>query len=252
MSVSAVAVVVPAHDEGDRIVACVRAIRTAAARMAPLPVVTVVVADACTDDTAALAAREGAHVVRIDRHAVGAARAAGVLRALELLEDAGPHPWLAMTDADSTVPAHWLTRQTAWARRGHDAVLGTIRLAPGHPGHRHVRNRHDALYHRTRPAPGIPWEHPHVHGANMGVSAAAYLGVGGFAPLTSGEDRDLVARLAATGHRIARADDHPVRTADRLRGRAPGGLADLLAALERSADRAATVPLAPVPYACDR
>lgn len=32
-----------------------------------------------------------------------------------------------MTDADSTVPAHWPTRQIAWARRGHDAVLGTIR-----------------------------------------------------------------------------------------------------------------------------
>ncbi|MEU6122042.1 glycosyltransferase [Streptomyces sp. NPDC047123] len=241
MRVAAAAVVVPAHDEADLIVACVRAIRTAAARIAPLPVVTVVVADACADATAALAAREGAHVLEIRGHNVGAARAAGARHALDLLGlapgTAGPDIWLAMTDADSTVPAHWLARQLAWARRGHDAVLGTIRLAPApHPGHRRARNdRHDAAYYRTRPArqAGAPWEHPHIHGANMGVSAAAYRRVGGFAALTTGEDRDLAVRLAAAGYRIARADDHPVRTADRLRGRAPGGLADLLASLER-------------------
>ncbi|MBO1330286.1 hypothetical protein [Streptomyces sp. VRA16 Mangrove soil] len=168
-----------------------------------------------------------------------------------------------MTGADSTVPVRWLARQTAWARRGHDAVLGTIRLAlAGHTGQRAARSRHDAVYYRTRPPLGVttPWEHPHVHGANMGVAAAAYLRVGGFAPLATGEDRDLVARLSATGHRIARTDDHPVRTAHRLRGRAPGGLADLLASLERPTrpcDRTTLPPetAAPspaIPYACDR
>ncbi|MFD8567938.1 glycosyltransferase [Streptomyces sp. NPDC059639] len=263
MSIAAVAVVVPAHNEEDRIVECLRSIRAAAPQVAPLLVETVVVADACTDATAALAAGEGAHVVEIDRHNVGAARGAGALRALELLRGAEPDIWLAMTDADSTVPARWLARQTAWARRGHDAVLGTIRLAPaGRTGHRYARSRHDAAYYRTRPPSGaaMPWEHPHVHGANMGVAATAYLRVGGFAPLTTGEDRDLVARLAATGHRIARTDDHPVHTADRLSGRAPGGLADLLASLERPTGPCAKPTLAPetaaprpaIPYACDR
>ncbi|MEV1046252.1 glycosyltransferase [Streptomyces sp. NPDC049916] len=237
MNVSAVAVVVPAHNEAERVVACIRSIGSAADQVAPLPVHTVLVADDCTDATAALAAREGAHVLAIARRNVGAARAAGVLRALSLLGPSEPDIWLAMTDADSTVPAHWLTRQTAWARRGHDLVLGTIRLAPPAPtSSGRARERHDAAYFRTRPTTpgGPPWQHPHIHGANMGFSATAYRRVGGFAPLTTSEDRDLVDRLSAAGHRIARSDDHPVRSADRLRGRAPGGLADLLASLRLS------------------
>ncbi|MFD9466963.1 glycosyltransferase [Streptomyces sp. NPDC060027] len=95
--------------------------------------------------------------------------------------------------------------------------------------------RHDAAdYFRTRPLKETEpvWEHPHVHGANLGVSAAAYLRVGGFEPLPTGEDRDLAARLFAAGHRVARTDQHAVHTAARLRGRAPGGLADLLASLQ--------------------
>ncbi|MFI1412232.1 glycosyltransferase [Streptomyces sp. NPDC020707] len=236
---SAVAVVVPAHNEERRIAACLRSLRVAAAQVAPLPVVIVVVADACTDATAVLAARGGAHVVETRGRNVGLARAAGVERALELLADDGRHAWLAMTDADTTVPAAWLTHQVARAAEGHDAVLGTIRLAPTITADALLRARHDAAYFRTRRSHGAgagagaggAWEHPHVHGANLGVSAAAYLRVGGFAPLTTGEDRDLAARLTATGHRVARTDRHPVRTAARLRGRAPGGLADLLASL---------------------
>ncbi|PSM45378.1 glycosyl transferase [Streptomyces dioscori] len=243
---SAVAVVVPAHDEERRIAACLRSLRTAAARVAPLPVLIVVVADACTDATARLAARGGAHVVETRSRNVGVARAAGVDRALELLADADADAdadgdgdgdadgdvWLAMTDADTTVPPAWLAHQVARAGEGHDMVLGTIRLAPTTADALLVA-RHDAAYFRTRRfhAPGGAWEHPHVHGANLGVSAAAYLRVGGFAPLPTGEDRDLAARLIATGHRVARTDRHPVHTAARLRGRAPGGLADLLASL---------------------
>ncbi|MFH8462657.1 glycosyltransferase [Streptomyces sp. NPDC017991] len=234
------AVVVPAHNEERRIAACLRSLSAAAAQVAPLPVVIVVVADACTDATARLAARGGAHVVETRARNVGVARAAGVDRALELLADAGQDVWLAMTDADTTVPTAWLTHQVARAGEGHDAVLGTIRLAPTTADALLVA-RHDAAYFLTRrfqaagagagTGTGGAWEHPHVHGANLGVSAAAYRRVGGFAPLPTGEDRDLAARLVATGHRVARTDRHPVHTAARLRGRAPGGLADLLASL---------------------
>ncbi|MFD9465916.1 glycosyltransferase [Streptomyces sp. NPDC060027] len=232
MTPSVLAVVVPAHNEERRIAACLRSVHAAAAQAAPLPVVIVVTADACTDATAPLAARGGARVVEIRSRNVGAARAAGVDHALELLADAGPDVWLAMTDADTTVPAAWLTHQADWARRGYDAVLGTIRLAPTTTSALLVA-RHDTDYFRTRRLSGAErvWEHPHVHGANLGVSAAAYLTVGGFAPLPTGEDRDLAARLSAAGHSIARTDQYPVHTAARLRGRAPGGLADLLASL---------------------
>ncbi|MEU6994124.1 glycosyltransferase [Streptomyces sp. NPDC046465] len=228
---AALAVVVPAHNEERRIGACLRSVHRAAARAAPLPVLVVVAADACTDATATLAADGGAEVVKTLGRNVGAARAAAAGRAMELLADTGSGVWLAMTDADSTVPESWLTHQAALARHGHDAVLGTIRLAETSPNSL-VAARHDADYFRTRPpaGTGTAWEHPHVHGANMGLSAAAYRQVGGFAALPTGEDRDLVRRLMASGHRIARTDRHPVHTAARLRGRAPGGLADLLAA----------------------
>lgn len=75
------------------------------------------------------------------------------------------------------------------------------------------------------------------------MSAAVYLRVGGFAALPTGEDRDLAVRLSAAGHRIARTDQHPVQTAARLRGRAPGGLADLLACRTVSARHSGPTPL---------
>ncbi|MEV6534783.1 glycosyltransferase [Streptomyces sp. NPDC051639] len=239
MTPSALAVIVPAHNEEHRIAACLRSLRAAAAHVAPMPAVVVVTADACTDDTATLAARGGAYVVKTRSHNVGVARAAAVDHALELLADAGPDVWLAMTDADTIVPAAWLAHQADWARRGYDAVLGTIRLAPT-TGSALLVARHDADYFRTRRLSDGVWEHPHVHGANLGVSAEAYQRVGGFAPLPTGEDRDLAVRLSAAGHRIARTDQHPVHTAARLRGRAPGGLADLLTSLHpasRGSDR---------------
>ncbi|MEU8951823.1 glycosyltransferase [Streptomyces sp. NPDC048489] len=225
-------VVIPAHNEEHHLGACLRTVQTSAARVAPIPVVIVVTADACTDATAAVAVRGGAHVVSTHCHNVGAARAAGARRALELLDDAGPDVWLAMTDADTLVPSGWLTHQAHWARRGYDAVLGTIRLAPRTTA-RLLEGRHNAQYFRTRRGSETqePWEHPHVHGANLGLSASAYLRVGGFAALPTGEDRDLAARLSKAGHRIARTDEYPVQTAGRLRGRAPGGLSDVLASL---------------------
>ncbi|MFG2311539.1 glycosyltransferase [Streptomyces sp. NPDC048566] len=245
MTPRAVAVVIPAHDEGDRIRACLRSVRAAATRVA-LPVATVVTADACTDATAALARNEDAHVVETRHGNVGAARAAGIERALDLLADAGPDVWLAMTDADTTVPVEWIAHQLTWAWRGYDAVLGTVRLSPTRPGARHVA-LHDAEYFRTRghaEKTGKAWRHPHVHGAHLGVSAASYTRVGGFAPLPSGEDHDLVHRLLDAGCRIARTDLYPVHTAARLRGRAPGGLADLLASL-RDGDPPPTTAPAP-------
>jgi cellulose synthase/poly-beta-1,6-N-acetylglucosamine synthase-like glycosyltransferase len=174
----------------------------------------VVAADACTDATAVIAARAGAHVAPLERRNVGAARAAATAYALRLLADSGPHVWLAMTDADTTVPDTWLTDQISRPRRGYDVVLGTIRLARAP---RRLTALHDADYFRTRPAEaGNPWDHPHVHGANLGLSAAAYLRVGGFAAISTGEDRDLDSRLAGHGYRMARTDLHPVRTVARL------------------------------------
>ncbi len=71
--VEAVGVVVPAHDEETLLPACLAALRDAASALR-LPVHVVVVADACTDQTAAVARATGARVIGIRARRVGAAR----------------------------------------------------------------------------------------------------------------------------------------------------------------------------------
>ncbi|GAA2298973.1 glycosyltransferase [Streptomyces kunmingensis] len=225
------AVLVPAHNEEDLLPGALDAIRAAARHPAlrRVRVLTVVAADDCSDGTVAAAAQAGADVVRVTCRNVGLARAAAADRALELLD--GPEGvWLASTDADSTVPPHWLAFQHARAVEGWDAVVGTVSVAewPQHvPG---LAARHQSHYVASRPAHG-PWHHPHVHGANLGVCADAYLAVGGFPALPVSEDHGLVAALGARGHRILRTADCPVTTSGRLAPRAHGGFGDHLAGL---------------------
>jgi len=70
--------------------------------------------------------------------------------------------------------------------------------------------------------------HNHIHGANMGFRADAYWRMGGFSPLETGEDVELVERFEAAGMRIHRDARLSVATSDRRVGRAPGGFADHL------------------------
>jgi hypothetical protein len=71
--------------------------------------------------------------------------------------------------------------------------------------------------------------HPHVHGANLGVRADAYLAAGGFAAHPTGEDHALW-RALADRPRIA-TRRIPVVTSARRRARAPSGFAGFLTAM---------------------
>jgi len=73
--------------------------------------------------------------------------------------------------------------------------------------------------------------HPHVHGANLGVRADAYLAVGGWADLATAEDHDLWRRLGAAGAALVTTIEAPVTTSGRGDGRAPSGFAALLTSL---------------------
>ncbi|MFG3081990.1 glycosyltransferase [Streptomyces parvulus] len=224
-----VTVVVPAHDEETLLPGALAAV-TAAARhpdLAGIPVRTVVVADACRDRTAVLARAAGATVLTTDCRNAGAARHAGVRHALDNWGGNLDDHWIATTDADSTVPPGWLAHQLAQAEAGWDAVVGTVTLPPASP----LAARHRALYEATRPAGGVAWHHPHVHGANLGVAAAAYVDAGGFPPLATGEDRALVAALELRGHRVLRSAHVPVLTSARLDARAPDGFGAFLASM---------------------
>lgn len=234
--IKAAGVVIPAHNEQDLLPACLVAIQHAI-RQVSVPVSLVVVADACTDKTAELASAQGATVIESAARNVGAARRAGasqVLRSARRLDPA--EVWVATTDADSLVPRHWLTHQLRHARRGWKGVVGTVTVADwaGHP--HHVRR----LYTRGYRA----WQghHPHVHGANLGFSADAYLAAGGFRPLPTAEDHALVDDLLAAGMPLLRTARLPVVTSARCRARAPRGFAWLLRTLDAT-DEAGRGPL---------
>lgn len=233
-----IAVIVPAHNEAELLPRCLVAMSRAAARVAPVPVEVVVVADACTDGTAALAAAAGASVVVVHARNVGRARAAGAEHALR----AGPDGlWLATTDADSRVGPDWLRRQVRHARAGAGLVVGTVAVDDWAVWPAGLPARYESLYRSAVSGTS----HGHVHGANLGFSAEAYRAAGGFPAVTHDEDRELVRRAAEAGVTIVRDPRHPVRTSARQTGRAPLGFAAYLTALSTEkilADRVALDP----------
>lgn len=234
MSARTVVVVVPAHDEEALLPAALAAIGRAARHpgLAGTRVLTVVVADDCRDRTSAVARDAGALVVGTGFRNPGRARTAGVRHALARTGVAAPVTWIATTDADSVVPHDWLAHQLARAREGWEAVVGTVVLPSTSP----LAAPHRIRYEATRPPAGTPWAHPHVHGANLGVATAAYLDVGGFPGLATGEDHALVKALEHGGHRVLRTARCPVLTSPRLQARARDGFGDYLAAMPRPAE----------------
>jgi glycosyltransferase involved in cell wall biosynthesis len=227
--ISAVGIVVPAHNEERLLPSCLTALREAARVAAAsygVSVATVVVADACSDDTAALARRAGVTVVEVKARNVGVARAAGmreILRRGRPAERGGL--WLATTDADSVVPPNWLSEQLRHADRGWEAIVGTVAVTDW-TGHTAAT----AIEFARRYGVWRGW-HPHVHGANLGFSAPAYLTAGGFPPRLTAEDRALVSVLQAQGRRVLRTPEPQVVTSARPRYRAPHGFGHRLTTL---------------------
>jgi hypothetical protein len=126
-----------------------------------------------------------------------------------------------MTDADTVVPADWITHQLDLADAGVDVVLGTVRPDFADLSARHVAYWR-ATHHRGRP-PG------NVHGANLGVRASTYAEAGGIPDLSAHEDVALVRAARAIGARERASDVHEVETSGRLVGRTPAGYAAFLA-----------------------
>jgi glycosyltransferase involved in cell wall biosynthesis len=195
-----IAVVVPARNAAATIG---RTLAALAAQDLGAQAEIVVVDDASADDTAALAERAGARVVRLERPAGPAgARNAGVA--------ATTAPLVAFTDADCEPAPGWL-RALAAALRDADLVTGPIEPE-------RAAGPFDRTLRRDGPSPLFET-------ANLGVRRAVLDRVGGFEPFAPaagsrhfGEDVVLAWRALRAGARRAYAPEALVRHAVFARG----------------------------------
>jgi len=226
--IARVGVVVPAHDEEELLADCLGALLGAVGSV-PVPVTILVVLDDCTDGSRGICQRFGVQTREIKARNVGTARAVG----FQSLIGREPEPealWLASTDADSQVEHNWLSRQLELAAEGVDVAVGLVRLsAESAP---ELRRAFEVEYRKRILEDG---SHTHVHGANLGMRASAYMQAGGFPPVSIHEDRWLIQRLRHTpGVIIERSHRLIVFTSGRLEGRCEHGFAAALAALDPS------------------
>jgi glycosyltransferase involved in cell wall biosynthesis len=230
-----IGIIVPAHNEETHVGAALQALRLAAQHPALLgeTVEMLVVLDTCSDATETIAHAQDVATLALSVRNVGRARAAGAASLL-----AKGARWLAFTDADTIVSPEWLVRQL---ELDADVVCGSIGVDDwsAHGSHAGaIRDHFARTYHDVD-------GHRHIHGANLGVSAEAYLRVGGFQALACSEDVALVAALQASGARIAWSAAPRVSTSARADARARGGFGDtLLAVIAASSPVAGTPQLA--------
>lgn len=224
--IRAIAVVVPARNEGALIGPCIESILLSADRLrenAEVEVSITVVADGCLDQTVDNAARyETIRILATPPVGVGAARHLGVQHAMGLLEFSPDELWIANTDADSTVSESWLINQLHAAEAGAQVRIGAVM-----PDFRDLSNAQAnawTLSHQGGAARG------HIHGANLGILASVYLACGGFRAIALHEDVELVRRAERLGAKVIDNAVPDVVTSGRIVGRAPGGYAAYLAA----------------------
>ncbi len=205
-----IGVVIPVHNEEALLEGCLQSVSAAASEYAATgeEVHIVVVLDDCSDASHTIARRFPVAILRVAMRNVGVARSVGVKACL-----AHGARWLAFTDADTIVSRTWLIDQLALEA---DAVCGTIGVEDWSAQSPGVRLHFEANY--------VDKEgHRHIHGANLGVSAAAYARAGGFLPVDSSEDVALVRALTASGAVIAWTAQPRVVTSARRDFRAPRG-----------------------------
>ena len=242
-------VVVPAHNEEQRIGRCLEALASQE-EVRPEEFEVIVVLDACEDATAARVSDLSRHIWRLrsetpgagsgdgpDIHTVdgpgqgaGPARATGMDIGCARLEALGRHGGLlASTDADSVVAPDWIARQLEALAGGAEAIGGEVVLDPDEAATLPpavLADREAQLAARTRDAAARgPAEHAHFSGASLGVTPDAYRRAGGMAWMAALEDQELEDRLVAAGVTIHRLRPVSVVTAARTEGRAERGLA---------------------------
>ncbi len=223
---------VPARNEERRIERCIRSILAATDHLPETITTTVTVAsDDSTDGTDHMLHHMAVefptlHVVCGRWHSAGAARRSAIEHALNDTTSGYcglTETWIATTDADTSVPTDWLAKQIRRAELGCDALAGIVDIAGDPESTPHMVKVFRSFYSlgaRT---------HSHVHGANMGIRANAYVAVGGFPPVALSEDHTLWNELGRRNYRRLSPIDLRVHTSSRADPRAVGGFGDTLA-----------------------
>ncbi len=255
-SVAAAIVAIPAHNEAERIGACLAALAVQRDRTGK-PVASgtfdvLVFANNCSDDTAQTArsyAETVPYRLRVieDRlppqsaHAGGARRAA-MDAAADLLIAGRRHDGILLTtDADSRAEPLWVASNLAALAGGVDAVAGYIdadaleNIALGAGFLRRGRLEDDFLsrvaeiYSILDPRPHDPWPNHRVHsGASFAVTLDAYQAIGGLPDRSLGEDAALAHALESAGFLVRHSMTACVVTSCRFDSRAPGGAGDTM------------------------
>ncbi len=251
-------VVVPVRDEEEGVAAALAALAkqvdAAGAPLDPATYEVIVLANNCTDHTAAVARSVGqADFPLLRLHVVEktlAADQAHVVRARQVLMDDAyrrlrlvgtPRGVIASTDGDTRVSPRWLSATLAAVAAGADAVGGRIvvdrtDLEIMDEGARALY-RWDTLYRllaarleaRLDPDPADPWPRHHQYfGGSLAVTAAAYALVGGLPSVPSLEDIAFHRLLERADARVRRSPAVRVTTSGRRSARVAVGLSTQL------------------------
>lgn len=237
-----IVVPIPARDEEEHIVSCLTSVLLAVDEAQRAGLVAhaqvAVAAHRCSDRTAALSRRILAQHPDVDAGVhehlsvatVGEVRHTLIQHVTQSWPKNRRAAWVFSTDADSVVPADWISSVLAQAAvTGAAAVAGLVALRDWRAGPT-ARAEYDQIIARGLRPDG----HDHVYAANFAVNLHAYRSVGGFPSVRVGEDAALLERLRLDGWLILPATTPVVHTSARMPGRARGGLGALLQHLEAS------------------
>jgi GT2 family glycosyltransferase len=249
------AVAIPVKDEADRLPRCLGALAAQRDKvvgpLAPEFFRVFIFANNCTDNSAELARSWGlrlrlpvcvveAFLPFEEAHAGNARRAAMDLAEIWLRERGVQDGVILTTDADSQVPPDWIANNLAAIDAGADAVLGRLvldeegDLLPDALRRRgSLESSYEALLTELSaaldPIGWNPWpHHATISGASLALTIQSYRRVGGLPRVPLGEDKALVAQLPRHDLKIRFEPGIHVVTSGRVKGRAPGGVADTL------------------------
>ena len=246
-----VSVVMPVRDEARRLPAALRSL--AAQRDAdgapfdPDRFEVIVLANNCSDDSAAIVRRFAARRPRLRLHVVevvfpaavahvGHARACLMNEAWRRLSTTGGRSGvIASTDGDTRVDPGWLAATLAEVHAGADAVGGRIVMdadADRLPALARYTCRDDVyqrlrsrLEHEIDPDPVDPWPRHHQHfGASLAITTRAYGHVGGLPAEPFLEDEALYQALRGHDLKVRHSKKVSVVTSSRWHGRVAVGL----------------------------